>query len=282
MATMAAGVQLLGGLQGPVAFPNQTAAGTATWTTENPGSDVADSNLLLSQITLSPKSLMSSTSYSRQLLAQSVIDVDGMVRQDLAAIMALALDLAVITGTGASGQPTGILNTSGIGSVALGTNGATPNYANLVDLESQVTTVNADQFPLSHLVHPTTRGTFKKAVALSNTVGLPIWTKGDVGLGSGALPGGGSRVPGELNGYPAWASAQVPNNLTKGASAGICLAIILGAFSQAVVGDWGMMEIIVDPYRLKKQGMIELTAFAMFGFAVKYAAAFAAIKDALA
>jgi hypothetical protein len=45
-------VQILGGLQGPVAFPNQTAAGTATWVTENPGSDVADSNLLLSQITL--------------------------------------------------------------------------------------------------------------------------------------------------------------------------------------------------------------------------------------
>lgn len=284
MALMRAGTTLMGGLQGPVAFPNQNGAGTASWVTENPGSDVADSNLTLQQITLAPKSLQSSTSYSRQLLAQSVIDIDGVVRMDLAAITALALDLGGINGSGSSGQPTGILNTSGVGLLALGTNGATPTYANLVDLETLVTAANADQWPLAHLVHPTTRGTFKKATPLSNTVGQPVWTApGTQNIGDASIQGQpGSRVQGELNNYPAWASAQVPNNLTKGTSSGICLAIILGAFSQAVIGDWGMFEIIVDPYRLKKQGMIELTSFAMYGFAVKYAAGFAKIIDALA
>jgi len=92
----------------------------------------------------------------------------------------------------------------------------------------------------------------------------------------------GSGPNGELNGYPAFSSSQVPNNLTKGTASGICLAIIFGAFSQVVIGDWGMMELIVDPYRLKKQGMIELTAFAMYGIAVKYPKAFAAMLDALA
>lgn len=268
MKTMEAGVTLMAGLQGPVAFPNQNGAGTATWVGENPGSDVADSNLTLQQIALNPKSIQSSTSYSRQLLAQSVIDVDGLVRNDLATIIAIALDAAVINGSGTSNQPTGILNTSGIGSVAMGTNGATPTYSSLVDLETQVTAASADLWPASYLVHPTTRGTFKKATPLSNTVGTAVWT--------------GSGPNGELNGYSAFSSAQVPNNLTKGTASGICLAIIFGAFSQAVVGDWGMMELVVDPYRLKKQGMIELTAFAMYGIAVKYPAAFAAIKDALA
>jgi hypothetical protein len=118
--------------------------------------------------------------------------------------------------------------------------------------------------------------------ALANTVGSRSGRRATP-IGAGAAPGQpGARVPGELNGYPAWASAQVPNNLTKGTSSGICLAILFGAYSQAVIGDWGMMEIIVDPYRLKKQGMIELTSFAMYGVAVKYAAAFAAMKDALA
>ena len=283
MAVMQAGGTMLGGLQGPVAFPNQTSAGTATWVGENPGSDVAESNLLLSQIALNPKSLQSTTSYSRQLLAQSVIDVDGMIRQDLAQIMALALDLAAITGTGASNQPTGILNTSGIGSVAGGTNGLTPTYTHLVDLETQVTAANADQWPLSYLVHPTSRGTFKKATPLGNTVGTPAWQKStETAYLADQVQGPNSRVPGELNGYNAWASAQVPNNLTKGSSSGICLALLFGAFSQLVIGDWGMMEIIVDPYRLKKQGMIELTSFGMYGIAVKYPAAFAAMKDALA
>jgi hypothetical protein len=60
------------------------------------------------------------------------------------------------------------------------------------------------------------------------------------------------------------------------------LAILFGAFSQFVIGDWGMMEVIVDPYRLKKQGMIEVTSFAMYGMCLKYARALTAIVDALA
>jgi HK97 family phage major capsid protein len=282
MVTSQAGVTLLAGLQGPVAFPNQTNTGTATWVGENPGVDVADSNLLLGQIALAPKTVMSSTSYSRQLLAQAIVDVDALVKTDLARIMALAVDLAVIAGTGAANQPTGVLSTAGIGSVALGANGATPTYNNLVDLESQVTTSNADQFDLTHLIHTTSRGTFKKAVVLGNTAGKAVWTDKESPALASTISGKTSRKKGELNGYDAYATNQVPNNLTKGTSVGICLAIILGAWSQGVLGDWGMMEIIVDPYRLKKQGMVELTSFGMYGVAIKYAKAFAAIADALA
>lgn len=281
LALADAGVQMLFGLQGPVAFPQQTGAASAAWVGENGGTDVPDSNLTLAQVALAPKTLMASTSYSRQLLAQSVVDVDAMVREDLARVNALALDVAGISGTGTSNQPTGILNQSGIGSIALGANGATPTYNNLVDLETQVTGANADQWPLSYLMHPVSRGTLKKATVLGNTTGLPVWTKADESLLQSRIQGGSSRVPGEVNGYTAWASAQVPNNLTKGTSAGICLAILFGAFSQFVIGDWGMMELVVDPYRLKKQGMIEVTSFAMYGMALKYAAALAAIKDAL-
>jgi HK97 family phage major capsid protein len=284
LALADAGITLLAGLEGPVAFPSQVGAATATWVAENPGSNVGESNLTLGQVALAPKSLQASTSYSRQLLAQSVIDVDALVRDDLARVMALALDLAGIAGTGSSNQPLGIVNQSGIGSVALGANGLTPVYNNLVDLETQVAIANADQWEMSYLVHPTTRGTFKKAVALGNTIGAPVWSKADAAFIQARIQSGANaaRVPGEMNGYTAWSSAQVPNTLTKGSSSGICLAILFGAFSQFVIGDWGMMQLIVDPYALKKQGMIEVTSFGMYGMCLKYAAALAAIKDALA
>lgn len=281
-AVYQAGASYYTGLQGPMAFIAQTAAGTASWVGENPGSDVSDSNLLLAQRSLAPNTLMSSTSYSRQLWVQGVIDIDAKVKQDLALITAIELDRAALNGSGTSNQPTGILAAAGTSTLALGTNGATPTYANLVDMESLVTAANADQWDLTYFVHPTNRGTFKKAVALSNTVGLPIWTNGDVGLGSGALPGGGSRRVGELNGYSAYASAQIPNNLTKGTSSGICLAMIFGAFPTLAIGDWGVFELIVDPYRLKKQAMIELTSFAMYGILATYPAAFCKVVDALA
>src|SRR6202041_1252061 len=69
------GAQTISGLRDNVAFPKQTGKATGSWVAENPGADVADSNLTLGQVPSSPHTYQSSTSYSRQLLAQSVVDV---------------------------------------------------------------------------------------------------------------------------------------------------------------------------------------------------------------
>ena len=270
------GAELMGGLVGPIVFPFQDGVGSASWVAENPGVDVAESNLTVATVTLAPKTLQSTTSYSRQLLAQSSYDVDGLVRNDLALIMALEIDRASINGAGGS-EPTGLLGTAGVDTTSVSAGGA-PSYDDLVDLETVVTEANADVFPgLGYATTPGIRGRLKKTVALSNTVGLPVWTNpGAVGAGSAAFQGGGSRQRGELNGYPAWASANVPSTLAPGTAH----AIVFGAWSKLVIGDWAMFELIVDPYRLKKQGMIELTTFQMVGIAVKYPAAFSAIVDA--
>lgn len=266
------GAKLIAGLQGNVAFPRQTGAGTAAWlASENPGSDTAESNLLLDQVTLAAKTLISTTSYSKQLLLQSAIGVESLVRDDLAAVVALAVDLAGINGSGASGQPRGVLNTSGIGSVAMGTNGAAlTSVGKLVDLETAIAVANADLGALGYLTTPGQRGVMKQTPAFSTAGANPIWTEGPVGSDMGTV-----------NGYKAAASAQVPNNLTKGTSSGICHAAIFGNWNELLIGEWGALEIVVDPYRLKKQAMIELTATYFCDVAVKHAASFAAIKDLL-
>jgi hypothetical protein len=41
-----------------------------------------------------------------------------------------------------------------------------------------------------------------------------------------------------------------------------------------------VIELIVDPYRLKKQGMIEVTSFQMVDVLARQPAQFAAIQDA--
>ncbi|MDQ1610332.1 MAG: hypothetical protein QOG00_263 [Pyrinomonadaceae bacterium] len=259
----ALGARLLAGLQGPVSFPKQTGAATAVWVGENSGSDVAESNMTLGSVSLAPKTLQASTSYSRQLLVQSVVDVESLVREDLALIHALAIDLAAINGSGSSNQPTGILQTSGIGAVAMGTNGGAPTYDAVVDLETAIIAANADTAQMGYLTTPGIRGKLKKTPELGNTAGMPVW-RGD-----------------EVNGYRAEATNQVPSTLTKGTASGICHAIIFGVFSELLVGEWGALELVVDPFRLKKQGMIEVTSFEMVDITLRYAAAFAAIKDAL-
>ena len=73
----------------------------------------------------------------------------------------------------------------------------------------------------------------------------------------------------------------MPSTLTKGASTGVCHAVLFGVWPELLVGEWGALEILVDPYRLKKQGMIEITGIYMADVQVKHAASFAAIVDAL-
>jgi HK97 family phage major capsid protein len=72
------GATTVTGLRDNVAYPKQTGKATGSWVAENPGADVADSNLTLGQVPSPPKTYQSSTSYSRQLLAQAAIDVDTL------------------------------------------------------------------------------------------------------------------------------------------------------------------------------------------------------------
>lgn len=258
------GATMFPGLQGDVSFPKQTGAGTASWVPENPGSDVGESNLTLGTVTLTPHTLQSTTSYSRQLLAQANIDVESLVRADLAAIHALAIDLASINGSGDA--PTGILQTNGIGDVALGVNGDVPTFEDIVDLETEITADDADIGTMAYLTTAAMRGLLKKTEMFDGTNGMPIWT--------------GGVDTGEMNGYRAAASNQVPSTLTKASSGAVCHAILFGVWSQLLIGEWGALDLVVDPYALKKQGMIEVTSFQLVDVTLRYAEAFAAIQDA--
>lgn len=262
------GARVLSGLNGDVSFPTQATGSAFTWVAQNPGSDVSDSDATIGNVSLTPKAGQSSTSYSRQLLAQSSLDIEAFVRDDLTLAAAIGIDNAAINGTGASNQPTGIRNTTGIGSVVGGTNGLAPTFAHMVDLETEVSTDNADLGALGYLTNAKVRGKLKTTEKASST-GQFVW-------GDGNEPGFGM-----VNGYRAGVSNQVPSDLTKGTSSGVCSSIIYGNWNDLLIGEWGAMEILVDPYRLKKQGMIEVTSFCMADIAVRHAESFSVMDDAL-
>lgn len=255
------GARTISGLRDNVSFPKQTGRATGTWVGENPGSDVADSALTLGSIASSPKTYQSSSSYSRQLLAQAVVDVDTLVREDLSRDQALAVDSVGITGTGSSNQPRGILNTSGVqsfvGSADSG-NGGALTWDDIVAMTTDLETVNADQLGAGgFLVTPGIKSSLKRTARLGNTVGLPIWADDNT-----------------VDGYMARSTNQVPSNGTKGGGTALH-TIIRGIFETMMIAFWGSgFELIVDPYRLKKQGMIELTTFMLVDIVLKYPQAF--------
>jgi len=261
-----AGATVLPGLSAPVSFPKQTGAGTAYWVAEASGSDVTESNLTFGLVSLSPKTVAGTQAFSRQLLlqAQQVSNVEQLVRNDLAQIHALAIDAAAIAGTGTT-QPLGITKSTAVGTVTMGAAGAVPTYEALVDQEVQIRAGNVDG-SIAYLTTPGIAGKLKKTQKFATTNGEAVWT--------------GDLVNGLLNGAPAYATNQVPSNLTKGTATTVCHAIIAGAFQNLLIGEFGMAEIITDPFAKKKQGLIEVTSFQMVDVAWRHDAAFSVILDA--
>jgi HK97 family phage major capsid protein len=274
-SVMRAGSTVLSGLTGPVTFPKQTSAAGVTWSAENPGSDNAVTNLLTTTVTLSFKSIMAGTAFSRQMLfsaASGNYDMEAIIQSDIAAVIGVGIDLAGLNGLGSSNQPKGVLKNTSIGSVALGTNGGTMSWGSWVDLETKIGQANATTSRMAYITNSAQRGTAKKSAVLGNTAsGVPIWT--------GAS---GDDFDGQANGYRAIASEQVPGNLTKGTSTTVCSAIVFGAWEHNLIGMFGPgFETIVDPYSKKYQGMIEVAAWSYVDVAQRYDGAFAAVLDAL-
>jgi HK97 family phage major capsid protein len=263
LTVRAAGARVLTGLSGPAAFPRQKTAATASWSSEAPGSAVSASNPTFDQLVLNPTALQSVVAYSRMSLLQISPDIDNIVRQDIAMLHALAIDLAAIQGTGST-QPTGITQTSGIGSVTIGANGGAVTYTQPVALEKTVEAANALRGKLAYLTTPTVKQTLRLTQKLSNTIGVPVWEGGQ---------------PGNINGYQAFATNQVPSNLTKGTSTTVCHALIYGNFEELFIGEFGAFEIITDPYTLADKNSIRLVSFQLADVGVRHAASFAADLD---
>lgn len=261
------GARVLDGLVGNVAIPKQTGGATAYWVTE--GNAVTESAQTTGQVALTPRTVGAYTDISRKLLKQASPSAEQFVRDDLAAILAIAMDLAALHGTGSGGQPTGIAATSGIGSVAGGTNGLAPAWSHIIDLESQVAIDNADLGALAYLSNAKVRGKLKQVFTNATYGDIPVW-------GKGSAPG-----IGEMNGYPAFVSNQVSSALTKGTSSGVCSAIFFGNWADLIIAEWGGLDITVNPYSLSEYGAVRVVGLQDIDIAVRHAESFAAMLDAL-
>ena len=231
------GVTSLTGLSGNVAIPRQTGAATAYWVAESGAP--TESNQTVDQVNMSPKTVGAFTDYSRRLMLQSSIDVEQMIRQDLATVLALEIDRVGLYGLGNSNQPLGIKLTTGINTVDFAA--ATPTYAEVVDMESQIAADNADIGAMAYLMNASLRGALK--------------TK-DKGTDTGAYvfePGG------TVNGYNAVVSNQV-------ASGDIFFAV----WSQLIMGMWSGLDLTVDPYTHSTSGTVRVVALQDVDFAVRH------------
>ena len=238
MATM------LNGLTGDVKIPRKTAASTAAFISSEGGA-AGESEFTVGSVSMSPKTLGAFTDVTRQLMIQSSIDVENLIRNDLAQSMAIAIDDAALEGSGSSGNPTGITNTSGINSVSL-SSAAAPTFAEMVSMETAVRVDNALLGDLAYIVHPTNYGTLKTTEKATNTAQFVA-------------------VNDEINGYKVVVSPQLTAN-----------NYVFGNFNDLLVGMFGGLDIVVDPYSNSSSGTVRIVALQSVDVAVRHAVSFCA------
>lgn len=237
------GATMLPGLVGNVTIPKLTGAATAYWLA-NEATAITESQQTIGQLALSPKSLGAYTELSRQLMLQSTPAAEALVMNDLAKVLALAIDLAALEGSGNSGQPTGIASTNGIGSVT----GTDLAYADIIEFQTDVAASNALAENSAYLTTPAVAGLLMQRQRFTST-DTPLWT--------------GSVLDGQLAGHRATTTTQIT-----------AASMTFGDFSQVVIGEWGMLEIALNPYANFTAAITGIRAIQSVDVGIRQAAAF--------
>lgn len=259
------GVTMLMDLVGNIAIPKKTTSSTGGWLAEA-GAITLD-NTVFGQVTMSPKRVGNGVAYTKTLLRQTSMDVERLILTDMAQAIARIIQLGFLSGSGSSNQPTGLstaLVAASTNLVAMGTNGLAPTWAKIVEMESAVADDNADTGNLGYLFNAVTRGKLKTTEKTATSTAQFIWENGNV-----------------VNGNNAAVSNSLRSNLTKGSSSGVCSEAFFGNWSEGMIGQWGTIDIVVDPYTSAGSNTTNVYYNAFMDVAFRRLASFSYLPDIL-
>lgn len=248
------GATRLNGLMGNQSFPVQTTKPAVSALTEI--EDVSATEVLFTNITMSPARRGVYIPISKQALLQMSFDIQAFIQEQIRNGFDYKLNLdaqAAISAAVVSGNSN---------LLAVGTNGGAPTYAHVINMESQLANVNADSGNLAYLVNSKTRGKLKQVEKFSTTNGNTVWEPGNT-----------------VNGYKTVVSNIIKSNLTKGSTSGLCSEAYFGNFADFYVGFWGGMDFILDPYGLATSGQVKLVANMFWNTKVARTDSFTGFKD---
>jgi HK97 family phage major capsid protein len=257
-AFLNSGLTMLSGLEGNVEIPKKLGSSTYYFVGENV--DVPTSKLGFGLVNMIPRTIGVRVPISRRMMIQASPDVENLVRLDMAESVALGMDSTIGYGTGSNGQPLGIINTTGIGSVTLdgGADKAFPAnlgsgthdcgvWGNYVDLETALAANNLDAGSMRYIMNSVVKGALKQTLRASAAGSDYIMTDA-----------------GEVNGYSVVVSNQMQTN-----------DVLFANCADCVVGMWSGLDVVIDPYTQSASGQVILTVHQDFDVAVRRPQSFA-------
>ena len=244
------GVRVLSNLTGNVNIPKYATGNAAGWVAEN-SALTASNAMTFNSVTMTPKHAGGVTEMSRQLIQQSSPDIEQLVRSDLSFLLAQAIDSALIKGGGAN-EPTGVLATAGIQTANL----ATLTWANVLAMlqKLDISNASAANIVASMKVKAKLQGTLKAT-----------------GIAGYLMEGG------RMADLPVYFSNQVAEK-TGSPNTG---KVIAGDWSQAMLGIWSEIDILVNPYAetAYNKGNVLVRAMSTVDVAVRHPEAFVVAED---
>ena len=248
------GVRFLDGLVGDVAIPKSSS--TAAYWIASEGGEAQDAAPTFSQLIGTPHTCGAFVEITRKLALQTSNRAQAFIGDLILRACARALEEAAIGGTGTSGQPLGLVNTSGVATVAGITPGA-PTRDNILDFAAAIEDANADTDRLAWLMPSKVKTLLKKIAELSTQTADETMI---INVGTKHL-----YEDGKVDEYPAFMSNVAPAK-----------KLLLGDWSEMIICRWGQgLELMSDPYSLSKSGGIRITAFLDADVIVRQPGAFA-------
>lgn len=245
------GARMETGLVGTYSFIRQTGGSAVSWVGQAPVAGPDESDLDFELVESNPKTAAGLLRYTKQQLAQSVESFDALVRRDLLAAHATAMDKVGIAGSGAAGQPLGVAGYAGVGTFDFGN--VVPSYGRLVDMKSKIEVADAQDVGTRAWLHTVELGAIlEQTPRMGNTAALPI------------------KQDGKIAGFTAEESNNIPAR-----------TLVHGVFSELLLLEWGALDITVDPYTLAQLGIIRVISHHMMNVELQQPKAFVVADDAV-
>lgn len=195
-----------------------------TW--EGEVADAKDGAGTFTEVKLEPHRLTAYIDLSKQFLIQDSVSAEEMLKRDIVNAIANKLEATILGSETIVNAPEGLLKGVVADSKAI-------TYEDIVNMEATLEGANV-------------RGDIKFVVSPSAKAALKT-TKIDAGSGKFAMEGN------EVNGYPVLCTSAVAG---KG--------VIYGNFNDLVIGQWGGIDLTVDPYTQAANGKVRLVINAYF------------------
>lgn len=238
MAIQQLGATVISGLTGNLDLPRLLSGPQAFWVNEDEATTASDATF--DKVSLKPKTVSGEMYLSRRLQLQNGVALENVLRNDLAFVLAQALDKAAINGTAAAKQPVGILN------AIAETVTASTNISDVAaDLISKIE-IDDVTGSTGFLTNPTLMGQVRKVKTLGRIIPQSEIFHGETVVASNNVP-----------------KVQTDKN-----------PLIFGAWSNLLVGYWSGVDILANPYSDASKGGLRLHAFLDADIAIRHLQAF--------